>query len=256
MDIPLSAEPIIHIGHFAVTNSLLMSWLVMSTMIILAAIATRQIKLSPGPIQNFVEFLIETFLGTVESVAGKFSRTFFPIVATFFFFILFSNWMGLLPGISSIGINEVSEGHTLFVPFFRSPAADVNTTLGLALLSVVITQFYGLKFKGLWGYVKHYFHNPVKGGIALVLLGVIIGGFLGFLEIVSELVKIVSLSFRLFGNVYSGEVVISTISGIFSYLAPVPFLLLEVIVGFVQATVFALLSLVFFTIISQQPEEH
>jgi len=256
MDIPLSAEPILSIGHFHITNSLLMSWLVMSTMIILALLATRQIKLVPNTIQNFTELIIETFYNTFETVSGNLTRIFFPVVATFFFYILFSNWMGLLPGLNAIGMNEVSGSHTVFVPFFRSPAADVNTTMALALISVGLTQYFGLRFKGLWGYVKHYFHNPVRGGIALILLGLVIGGFLGFLEIVSEIVKIVSLSFRLFGNVYSGEVVISTISGLFSYIAPVPFLLLEVIVGFVQATVFSLLSLVFFTIISQQAENH
>jgi len=251
VDIPLGPEPITHLGSLPITNSLLMSWLVISTLLILALLIRSQLKMRPGRLQNAVEFIMETLYGLVESVAGTRAKHFFPVVATFFFFILFSNWFGLIPGLNAIGINEHHHGVTTFVPLFRSVAADLNTTLALALISVVLTQYYGIRFKGIYGYVQHYFHNPLQGGIGLILLGVLIGAFVGALELVSEFVKVISLSFRLFGNIYAGEVVISTISGLLSYIAPVPFLLLETIVGAIQAIVFALLSLVFFSIISQ-----
>lgn len=255
VEISLAAEKVAHIGPFSITNSLTMAWLVMSTLIILGIYASKNRQIIPGKLQNGAEFLLETMLELCQSVAGPRARIFFPIIATLFFFILFSNWFGLIPGLNAVGFFEHTTHGQTFVPLFRSGAADLNTTLGLALLTVVMTQYFGLRYKGIWGYVKHYFHNPLHGGIAFLLLGVVIGGFVGFLEVVSEFVKVVSLSFRLFGNVYAGEVVIHTISGLMSYVAPVPFLLLETIVGLVQAAVFALLTLVFFSIISQGPTE-
>jgi F-type H+-transporting ATPase subunit a len=255
VEVPLKPENVVHIGHFFITNSLLMSWLVMSTLIILGLLATRHIKLHPGKLQNFMEYILETLYDLVKSVAADRARVFFPIIATLFLFILCANWFGLIPGLNAIGIYEHSAHGTVFVPLFRSAASDLNTTLALALITVILTQYYGIRFNGIYGYVKRYFHNPLQGGIAFILLGIAIGGFVGFLEVVSEFVKIISLSFRLFGNVYAGDVVISTITGMAGYIAPVPFLMLETIVGLVQATVFALLTLVFFSIISQ-PVEH
>lgn len=255
MEIPLSAEPVFHLGHFFITNSLLMAWLVSIALIVIAVKIRKNISFIPNKIQNVAEFVIEALLDLVESVAGNRARTFFPIIATLFLFILASNWLGLLPGVSSIGFYEYVNGEKLFIPFLRSSAADLNITVGLGLITVVLTQYFGVRFKGIYGYIRHYFHNPLSGGIALILLGVVLGAFVGALEIVSEFVKIISLSLRLFGNVYAGEVVIGTISGIMGYIAPVPFLLLETIVGFVQAAVFSLLTLVFFSIISQ-PVEH
>ncbi len=256
MDTPLAAETVLHIGSFAITNSLLMSWLVISTLIILALVITSKVSLIPGALQNGAEFVIESIYNLTESVAPTYARVFFPIIATFFIFILASNWFGLLPGLNAIGFNEIHAGQQTFVPFFRSAGSDLNVTLGLALVSVILTQFFGLRFRGLFGYIKHYFHNPLHGGIALILLGSLLALFLGGLELVAEFVKVISLSFRLFGNVYAGEVVIHTISGIASYIVPVPFLLLETIVGFVQAIVFSLLTLVFFSIMSEPAPDH
>jgi F-type H+-transporting ATPase subunit a len=232
-----------------------MAWLVMIVLVWLAVKIRKNIASSPNKIQNSAELVIEALYDLVKQVAGDRAKTFFPIITTIFFFILASNWIGLLPGVSSIGFYEHLHGKIVFVPFLRSSAADLNITLGLGIITVVLTQYFGIRFKGIYGYIRHYFHNPLKGGIALILLGVLLGAFVGALEVVSEFVKIISLSLRLFGNVYAGEVVIGTISGIMGYIAPVPFLLLETIVGLVQAAVFSLLTLVFFSIISQ-PIDH
>lgn len=229
--------------------------LVSIILVSLAFAGTRSLNLIPRGIQNFFELIIETFLDLCNSVSPKHGRVFLPIVMTFFLFILTANWLGLVPGLGAFGWLEHNEHGVHLIPFFRSAASDLNITLSLALISVVLTQYFGLRFKGIYGYISHYFHNPLHGGIAFIILGIFIGSFVGFLEVVSEFVKVVSLSFRLFGNVYAGEVVIHTISGLFAYIAPVPFLMLETIVGVIQAVVFALLSLVFFSIISNQPEE-
>lgn len=255
MEISLKPEVITHLGSLAITNTILMMVLVSIILVGLAFAGTRSLNLIPRGLQNFFELIIETFLDLCNSVSPKHGRVFLPVVATFFLFILTANWLGLVPGLGAFGwLTHTDEG-THLIPFFRSAASDINITLSLALISVVLTQYFGLRFKGIYGYVSHYFHNPLHGGIAFIVLGIFIGSFVGFLEVVSEFVKVVSLSFRLFGNVYAGEVVIHTISGLFAYVAPVPFLMLETIVGVIQAVVFALLSLVFFSIISNQPIE-
>lgn len=257
MEVPLNAEPVFHLGHFFITNSLLMAWIVTIALVWIAFKIRKNLSFIPNKVQNAAEYVIESLLDLINSVTNdnKRTRVFFPIIATIFLFILTSNWLGLFPGVSSIGLYEHLHGKEVFVPFLRSPAADLNITIGLGIITVVLTQYFGVRFKGVYGYIRHYFHNPLQGGLALLLLGVLLGTFVGALEVVSEFVKIISLSLRLFGNVYAGEVVLGTISGIMSYIAPVPFLLLETIVGFVQATVFTLLTLVFFSIISQ-PVDH
>ncbi len=253
MEVPLAAEKIGNIGDFGVTNSLLMMWLAISTLLIIAIVGTSKINKIPGRLQNILEIVIEAADKMMRDIAGKRSRIFLPLVLTFFLLILTTNWLGLLPGVAAIGFWEMHDGHKVFVPLFRPGNSDLNITLGLGLISVFTTQYFGLKFKGLLGYFKHYFHNPLTGGIVFVAAGVAIGAFVGILELVSEFVKIVSLSFRLFGNIFAGEAVLMTVSGISKYLAPVPFMMLETLVGVVQAAVFALLTLVFISIITAEP---
>ncbi len=255
MEVPLAAETIGHIGKFAVTNSLLMGWVVISTLAILSIFATRKLTKVPGKLQNVLELIIEAADNMIRDLAGDKGRAFLPLVLTFFIFIMMSNLMGLLPGLSAIGFWEKLEGHRVFVPLLRSGNSDLNITLGLGLVSVVMTQYFGIKYKGLYGYFKHYFHNPLSGGIAFVIAGLGIGIFVGVLEVISEFVKIVSLSFRLFGNIYAGEAVLTTVSGISQYIAPLPFLMLESLVAVVQAAVFSLLTLVFISIITAGHEE-
>lgn len=254
-EVTLFAEKIFQIGPLAVTNSILTSWIVTIALLVFAYLIAKSVMLIPRGIQNFGEAILEALYNLVESIAGERARRFFPLLATFFLFIIVNNWMGLLPGVGSIGFYEVQDGHRLFVPFFRAATSDLNTTLALALISVVATQYYGITSLGIGGYITHYFHSPLKGSLLVVGLGLIIGIFIGFLEIVSEFVKIVSLSFRLFGNIYAGEAVLTTVSGIVKFFAPIPFLLLEVIVGFVQAVVFTMLTLVFLSIITEKHTE-
>lgn len=251
-EVTLFAEPIFHLGPLTITNSLLTSWIITAVLVAFAYLVSKSVVLVPKGLQNFAEAILEALYNLMEGIAGNRARLFFPLLATFFLFVIVNNWAGLLPGVGSVGFYEVQEGHKLFVPIFRAATSDLNTTLALALVSVIATQYFGIRSLGLGGYVTHYFHSPLKGGIAVVGLGLLIGIFIGFLEIVSEFVKIVSLSFRLFGNIYAGEAVLTTVSGILAFLAPIPFLLLEVIVGFVQAAVFMMLTLVFLAIITEK----
>ncbi len=251
----LAAPVLWHLGQLPITNTLLASWLTMAILVVVGFIAARRAQLVPAGLQNGVELVVEQFLGLAQSVTGDRRRalTFLPIVLTLFLFVLVNNWIQLVPGFGALGFSTEHEG---FVPLLRGANSDLNVTLGLALTTVVLTQFYGIKERGLFGWVKHYFHNPLSGGIALVILGVGVGAFVGLLEVVSEFVKVVSLSFRLFGNIYAGETLLSTIGGMAPYLVPVPFMLLEVIVGVVQAAVFSLLTLVFLSIITTPAEAH
>jgi F-type H+-transporting ATPase subunit a len=172
-------------------------------------------------------------LDLTESIAGPKGRKFLPLVLTFFVFILFSNWIGLLPGFGSIGIREVHNGKSVLIPIFRGSTADLNTTLALATISVVATQIYGFSFLK-FSYLKRYFNfeSPIMF-------------FTGILELISEFAKIISFSFRLFGNIFAGEVLLAVITFLVPVIAPLPFLGLEVFVGFIQALVFSLLTLVF-----------
>ena len=152
---------------------------------------------------------------------------------TFFIFILLANWTGLIPGVTAIGIKE---GHEL-IPLLRPATSDFNVTLGLALVSVVATHILSIKTVGIADYLSRYFSlNPINL-------------FIGFLEIISEITKIISLSFRLFGNIFAGEIVLGTVSTMFAVLFPLPFLMLEVVVGLVQALVFSMLTMAFMAIL-------
>jgi F-type H+-transporting ATPase subunit a len=158
------------------------------------------------------------------------------MVATIFIFVILGNWLGILPGVGSIGINEVEEGHKVFIPILRSMNADVNMTLALAIISVIATQVFGIAALGVFKYAGKFLVNPFRDPI---------GAFVGILELISEIAKLVSFSFRLFGNIFAGEILLTVIAFLVPWFAPMPFLVLELFVGFVQALVFALLTLVF-----------
>lgn len=242
-EIVLKPEILGHIGPLPVTNTLLVSWAVVGILVLSAIILRLQIKLIPGSFQNFFESLIEWGYTTVEDLAHSKAKTFFPWVMTFFLFILVANLLGLFPGFAAITVLDEA-GHK--VPLLRSINSDLNMTLSLALVSVIITHYYAIKFLGLKNYFKKWF--------SLEMFGVFL--FVGLLEIVSEFTKIVSLSFRLFGNIFAGEVVLSTVSSIFAFLLPLPFYFLELIVAFVQAAVFMMLTLVFMVLLTEKHESH
>jgi F-type H+-transporting ATPase subunit a len=240
----------------------------MLVLIVAAWGATRNLQLVPTGFQNFMEIVIEALHGLVHDVAGeKRAAKFFPIVTTIFLFVLVSNWLDLLtPILSVIGFVEHHDSETVIIPILRSPSTDLNTTLGLALISVVLTQIFGVQALGLFGYVGRFINVKGFGHFVLVLLrrrkgnpmGALFTAFLdlfvGLLELVSEFAKIISFSFRLFGNIFAGEVLLLVIPSFLSILLPLPFLGLEVFVGLIQAFIFAVLTLAFMTMATTSHE--
>ncbi len=239
MNISVAAEKIFSIFGFPVTNSMLVAWIVMSLLIILSLIATRKTNLVPRGLQNLFESVFEEMLKLVDSVMGdrKQSLKFFPLIATIFIFVLLGNWLGLLPGVGSIGIWEHHEGREVLVPFLRSTAADLNFTLALAVISVVTVQVVGILSLGFLKYTSKFinFSSPLNF-------------FVGVLELISEVAKLISFSFRLFGNIFAGEVLLTVMFFLVPYVVPLPFMMFEVFVGFIQAMVFSMLTLVFLKI--------
>ena len=232
--VSFQSEALLHLGAFRITNTLIDTILIDVVIITASLILAKNIRIIPGLYQNAVEIVLQTFYELTESVAQEKVVKIFPYFMSFFIFILLANWSGLLPGVNSIGFFEGKK----LIPILRSPTSDLNTTLGLALVSVAATHLLSIKTVGLKDYLSRYFSfNPINL-------------FIGFLEIISEITKVISLSFRLFGNIFAGEVVLLTVSSIFAFLFPLPFLLLEVIVGFVQALVFSMLTMSFMAILT------
>lgn len=232
--ISLASEPIFHIGSFPVTNTILNTLLVDALIIGLVISIKKNISKIPGTLQNIAEFIIEGFYNLTESVAPGRAKNIFPYFASFFLFILLANWTGLIPGVGTVGFFE--EGK--LVPILRSSTSDMNTTFGLAIVSLIATHILSIQTIGVKEYLNRYFSlNPINL-------------FVGLLEIVGEITKVISLSFRLFGNILAGEVVLATVAGIFAFVFPLPFLLLEVIVGLVQALVFSMLTMAFMAILT------
>ncbi|MEK7217835.1 MAG: F0F1 ATP synthase subunit A [Patescibacteria group bacterium] len=235
----LASETIAHIGSFEVRNTLIMAWLAMAVLLVVA-VCTRMTRYKevPGRFQSFMEMIVEGFFNFWDSVVGdrRQTRLFFPLVTTIFIFLVTANWMGIFPGVGSITIPEEIHGELINVPIFRSMNADVNMTLAVALISVVMTQVFGIAMLGILPYAGKFFVPPWKDPI---------GAFIGILELLAEIAKIISFSFRLFGNIFAGEVLLVVISFLMPYVAPIPFLGLEIFVGFIQALVFSMLTLVF-----------
>ncbi len=260
----LYAEPIGHIGSFTVTNSLLNSWLVVILVFVFAFSFKNKIKTIPGKVQSVIEMLIEYLLGIFDSVTGskKKSYQFFPIIFTFFIFILLNNWVGILPGIGSIGKMGELEGHTVFIPFFRGATADLNTTLALAIIGIVASHIFGVLALGAWNYfnkfinIKAFLEIPKKVmKDPAVLIVNPIKAFIGLIEIIGEFSKMASLAFRLYGNIFAGEVLLASMSAILAFGVPIPFMFLELIVGAVQALIFSVLILSYFSVAVSE-EEH
>lgn len=263
-EITLYAEPIFSVGNFSITNSLVNSWLVVFLLVIFSIVISRKIKRIPRGIQNIFEIVIEGAMDMADSVTGdrKKTKKIFPIVFSIFLFILISNWLGVIPGIGSIGFVEEMNGHAAFVPFFRGATADLNTTLALAIISVIGANIFGIFSIGVWKHFNKFVNlkvlSQVPGKIRKEPTIIFINPikfFVGIIEIISEVAKVASLSFRLFGNVFAGEVLLSSIAVIFAFILPIPFLFLEILVGVIQALIFSMLTLVYFTI-SSTAEEH
>lgn len=232
LEIVIKAEEIFRIGNYIITNSLLLSFIVFLVLSTLALALKNRVKLIPGTFQNMFEMLIEFFLSLMDSILGdrKKSEKYLPLIATIFLFILTSNWLGLLPGVGSFVLKE---GHTN-IPLLRSPAADLNFTLAMALIAVVATNFFGIVILGFFKHIKKFLNlsSPIKF-------------FVGILEFLSEISRIISFSFRLFGNIFAGEVLLIIVFFLSPYIVPIPFLMLEIFFGMIQAFIFAMLTLVF-----------
>ncbi len=263
-DHSIYAENIFNIGNFSVTNALLNSWIAVILIVIIGLSLRTRIKMIPSGIQNFMEAIVEALLGLFNSITGSKEKSykFFPFVFAFFIFILINNWLGLLPGIGSIGQIVSEHGHQVFIPFFRGGTADLNTTLALAIIGVVASHIIGVISIGIWKHLNKFINLKVLWEIPkkvrkdpMVLMINPIKFLVGFVEIVSEIAKVISLSFRLFGNVFAGEVLIASMSAIFAFGLPLPFMFLEVMVGLIQALVFSMLILSYLSM-ATVAEEH
>ncbi|MDD5750496.1 MAG: F0F1 ATP synthase subunit A [Candidatus Pacebacteria bacterium] len=264
----LFAEPVFNLGGFTVTNSLLCSWIAVFLVVIFSLLVRKKISLIPKGIQSYFEVFLEGSYNLADTVTGSRQKTmkFLPVVLPLFAFILFSNWLGLLPGVGSVGFVSSHNGQSAFVPLLRGGTADLNTTLALSVLAVFLTHIFGTVMAGWWSHLNRFVglnlflelpRKVFKERNYQALLINPIKFFVGLIEAVGELAKVASLSFRLFGNVFAGEVLLASMAAIFAYVVPLPFIFLEIIVGIIQALIFSMLILVFLSIMSSShAEEH
>lgn len=289
--ISLAAEPVANIAGFAVTNSMFTSLIISALLIIFCISAKSKITSTGRPtgLQNVLEAIVGGFLDLVDSVTESRKKTLAiaPLTLSFFLWILLNNWFGLLPGVGTILVPEPEhkqaslvpinqayaateaiakletetealdvsheelapegDGHGTkkMIPLLRPGTADLNTTIALALMSVIATQIMGVKYLGLAYFTKFF---NLKG----------ISAFVGILELISEFSKIISFAFRLFGNIFAGEVLLTVIAFLIPVVAPIPFIGLEIFVGAIQGLVFAMLSIVFMSLATHWhgSEEH
>ncbi len=242
--ISLKAEPIFHFLGLPVTNSILTSFLALIIFFFLAIYFKIQINKSPqnrGHLFYLLNLINKGLYDFFYTIFKEKTEIFYPLVAGFFLFVLLQNWLGLLPGVGSILIKVIEHEKEYHVPIFRGGTADLNLTIFLGLLSVLLSQYYSIKYLGFKGYVKRFYNlnNPMSF-------------FIGTLEIISEFSKILSFSFRLFGNIFAGEVLLTIMAFLVPILAPVPFFFLEIFVGFIQALVFSMLTAVFISLAIQK----
>ena len=244
---------------FPITNSMVVTWIVALGLVVFAQVATRNMKQVPDGTQNLLEWLVESLYRFLESLLGpQLVRQTFWFFATIFIFILASNWVGLFPGVGSIGWgHQTPEGFRLEEPLFRGANADVNLTLAMALIFFACWIVWGLRAIGPAGFLKEMFAPKGTSTGALKVLMVVVFFAAGCLELVSILFRPISLSFRLYGNIFAGETMLETMAAIptIGWLVQIPFYFLELLVGLVQALVFMLLTAVFTLLICQHHDE-
>jgi F-type H+-transporting ATPase subunit a len=240
---------------FPVTNSMVVTWIVALGLIVFAQVATRHMKEVPEGAQNFLEWLVESLYGFLEGLlGGHLAKQTFWFFASVFIFILASNWVGLIPGVGSMGWgHHTAEGFQIEEPFFRGANADVNLTLAMALVFFACWIVWGLRALGPMGFLKEMFAPKGSTTGALKALMVVVFFAAGVLEVISILFRPVSLSFRLYGNIFAGETMLETMAQVpyIAWLVQIPFYFLELLVGLVQALVFMLLTAVFTLLICQ-----
>lgn len=249
-----------------ISNSMVVTWIVALFIILFARIATRQMKPVPSGAQNFWEWLIESLYSFLEGIIGQhLVRKTFWFFATIFIFILFTNWFGLIPGVGTIWIGTVENGVEARTPLFRGVNADLNMTFAMAMIFFALWLIWALQENGLKGFVLHLFGPKGDTTGVLKLLMIVVFFAVGILEVVSIMFRPVSLSFRLYGNIFAGENMLESMAALIqepawarylgSCLIPIPFYFLEVLVGLVQALVFMLLTAVFTLLICMHEEK-
>ena len=261
-NISIAPEQLFTLFGFSITNTLLCTWIVIAILFFVCYLGTRRQDLIPSGMQNAFEYVVEGLLGLVESVSGKKKgRKFFPFVASFFIFILFANLLDVIPGVDTIGqVDGASHVGLLWgaesnkiITWLRPPTTDLNLTLAMALVSVVATQFFGFAILGAKGQLSKYFNFAAlrRGPMGIVDFVV------GLLEIISELGRLVSFSFRLFGNIFAGSVLLAVFAFLLPVVTSILFVPFELFVGAIQAFVFGFLTLVFMEVgtISHSHEE-
>ena len=250
------------LGPFIVTNSMVVTWVVAICLIVFAQLATQNMKDVPEGAQNFWEWMVESLHDFLDGIIGHHlvHRTFW-FFASVFIFILFANWAGLIPGFGVIGWGHrtPSGGFEVEDPVLRGANADLNMTLAMALVFFLCWIVWALREVGPLGFLLHLFAPKGETSGALKVLMVVVFFAVGLLEVFSILFRPVSLSFRLYGNIFAGENMLEAMAKLvpgFGWLLPIPFYFMELLVGFVQALVFMLLTAVFTMLICQHDEEH
>jgi F-type H+-transporting ATPase subunit a len=241
--VDLKAAVLGHLFGLPITNSLIMTWIVMTILIVFAILVGGNVKMIPGKVQTAVEWMFEGAMAYIAETLGsdKLAKRFFPLLATIFFFVLVSNELEFFPGVGSIGFFQANG---LLTPLLRAPTADLNLTLALAFISFFTIEITGIAVLGAGKYAGKYLNFKS-----------FVGFFVGILEIISNLGRLISFSFRLFGNIFAGEVLILVASFFLPYILPVPLIGFEMFVGVIQALVFAMLTLFFIKLSIMDPHE-
>ncbi len=236
LEFSLAPETIFHLGPLPITNTLLMSWVVVLVLIGLGLLLRRNITFVPTGFQAWVEAAFEQLIDLMESATEdrQLAMRALPVVATIFIFVLLANWIELLPGLGTIKVQGMHGGEHAMVPLIRAASADLNLTIALGVVSFFAVQTFGIAALGIFKYAGKFIN--LKSPLTF---------FVGILELVSEVTKVVSFSFRLFGNIFAGEVLLLVVLFLVPYLIPLPFLFLEIFVGLIQAFIFAMLTLIF-----------
>ncbi len=257
-DPKLPAEVVFHLFGFPIANSVIAAWLTIIVLVGISYAATRKVKLIPSRLQTLLESILGWLYGFCKEVAGEENgRRFFPIVTTIFLFVIMNAWLGLLPGFGSINITGPEGEH---VHLLRPANTDINMPLAIALMSFVFVEYFGIRslggFRylskfinvgGFFGGVRKLFRGKLKAGLSDMFSGAI-NAFVGILETLSEFIRIVSFTFRLFGNMTAGEILLLLVMFLVPFVVALPFYGLELLIGFVQALIFGGLTLVFLTI--------
>ncbi|MBM4306478.1 MAG: F0F1 ATP synthase subunit A [Deltaproteobacteria bacterium] len=266
--IHLPAETVAHVGDFSITNTLIASWFTILLLVGLSVLLTRKMNLIPGRRQGLGEVVVEELLNFVESISGaKHARMLFSGVATIFIYVIFNAYLPLLPFFGTIGFYHSAHGHEEFIAIFRAANTDVNLPLSIAIMSFIFVETWGMRASGVLHYLsefinvrqflqglKELFTGKIRTGPMNIIFG-FISLFVGVLEIFSHLTRMVSFTFRLFGNMTAGKILILVSCFLVPFVFTIPFYGLELLIGLIQALIFAGLTLVFGTVATSPAHE-